>query len=80
MAEIRITFDKDWSVERRMQAIQQRQSNLKGCRLLKLQLEKQYTPYDRKDIVKVETADWRGLGEQELMLKSATSFLITYEH
>jgi len=78
MAEIRITFDKDWSVERRMEAIQQRQSNLKGCRLLKLQLEKEYSRVG--SVVKVETADWRGLAEQELMLKSATSFLITYEH
>lgn len=78
MAEIRITFDKDWNVERRMQAIQQRQSDLKGCRLQKLQLEKEYSRVG--SVVKVETTDWRGLADQELMLKSATSFLITYEH
>ncbi|HLG35554.1 MAG TPA: hypothetical protein VI757_11800 [Bacteroidia bacterium] len=78
MSEIRITFDKEWSVERRMQAIQQRQTNLKDCRLLKLQLEKEYSRVG--SVVKVETTDWRGLAEQELMLKTATSFLITYEH
>ena len=31
-------------------------------------------------VVKIEMADWRCMAEQELMLKSATSFLITYEH
>lgn len=79
MSEIRITFNKEWDIEKREQEIAKRiYETLADCNILKMQLEKEY---DRVgNVVKVETRTWDGPKEMELMLKTATSFLITYEH
>ena len=78
MPEVRITFEKEWSPARRLSEINKVVSDqLKGCRLIALKLEKEIGKVG--PVTKREVTDWTGGPEQELMLKTATSFLVKFE-
>ena len=78
MESLRVAFEKDWDLERR---------NLEVAKLIlmaigrsckfKLQIEKEYEI--NGNFSKVETEIWEGPQKMELMLKTATSALVTYE-
>lgn len=76
MPEIKITFEKEWELTRRLQAITQKVMEVSDCEITRMELQKSAKTEGGKEVI--EKYEWQGVQQHGHMLKSANFFVITY--